>query len=126
MAAKGEVPSPVLWSITKERTHDHATRHPSQPARRLFDFAQAAMNYEGLVQGKKATIILTSGSDFSPGTPYASFNQAEPYLRQILGFIGITDVNVILAGRSLAVDTGEKTLNEFAEQFSGQLQSAVA
>ena len=84
------------------------------------------MNYEGLVQGKKATIILTSGSDFSPGTPYASFNQAEPYLRQILGFIGITDVNVILAGRSLAVDTGEKTLNEFAEQFSGQLQSAVA
>ena len=83
------------------------------------------MNYEGLVKGKKATIILTSGSDFSPGTPYASFNQAEPYLRQILGFIGITDVNVVLAGRSLAVDTGEKTLNEFAEQFSGQLQSAV-
>jgi len=83
------------------------------------------MNYEGLVQGKKATIILTSGSDFSPGTPYESFNQAVPYLRQILGFIGITDVNVILAGRALAVDTGEKTLGEFAHQFSAQLQSAV-
>jgi FMN-dependent NADH-azoreductase len=83
------------------------------------------MNYEGLVQGKKATIILTSGSDFSPGTPYESYNQAVPYLRQILGFIGITDVNVILAGRALAVDTGEKTLGEFAHQFSAQLQSAV-
>ena len=83
------------------------------------------MNYEGLVLGKKATIIVTSGSDFSPGTPYESFNQAVPYLRQILGFIGITNVNVVLAGRSLSVDTGEMTLSDFTRQFSEQLQSAV-
>jgi FMN-dependent NADH-azoreductase len=84
------------------------------------------MAYEGLLKGKKATIILTSGSDFSPGTPYESYNQGAPYLRQILGFIGITDVNVILAGRALTVDQGEKTMDEFIGQFARQLAAAAA
>ena len=83
------------------------------------------MNYEGLVQGKKATVILTSGSDFSAGSPFESYNMGAPYLRLILGFIGITDVNVVLAGRALAVDTGEKTMDEFTRQFSAQLESVV-
>jgi FMN-dependent NADH-azoreductase len=82
--------------------------------------------YEGLVTGKKATVLLASGSDFSPGTPYESLNQAGPYLRQILGFIGITDVNVVLAGRAMAVDKGEKTMAEFAGQFDGELANAIA
>ena len=43
------------------------------------------MEYEGLVTGKKATVILTSGGDFTPGTKYESFNVASGYLRQILG-----------------------------------------
>jgi len=83
------------------------------------------MHYEGLAMGKKATLILTSGGDFSLGTPYESSNLAVPYLRHILGFIGISDVNVVLAGRKVAVDAGEETLGEFAHQFSAQLQSAV-
>jgi FMN-dependent NADH-azoreductase len=28
------------------------------------------MNYEGLLTGKKATVIIASGSDFGPGTKY--------------------------------------------------------
>ena len=84
------------------------------------------MEYEGLVTGKKATVILTSGSDFTPGTKYESFNAASGYLRQILGFIGITDVNVVLAGRALAVDYGEKTMDEFVGQFAGELSTAAS
>lgn len=80
------------------------------------------MNYEGLLTGKKATIILTSGSDFSPGTKYESANAAGPYMRQILGFIGITDVKIIQAGGTIALDTGQKTY----EDFSAPLQPAVA
>jgi FMN-dependent NADH-azoreductase len=84
------------------------------------------MAYQGLLTGKKATVILTSGSDFSPGTPYESYNQGGPYLRQILGFIGITDVTVVLAGRALAVDYGEKTMEEFTGQFDRELATAAA
>ena len=84
------------------------------------------MSYEGLLKGKKATVILSSGGDFAAGTPYASYNVATTYLRQILGFIGITDVTVVLAGRALAVDQGQKTMAEFVGQFDGELATLAA
>ena len=44
-----------------------------------------SMSYEGLVKGKKSTVIIASSGDLSPGTPYASLNVASDYLKQILG-----------------------------------------
>ncbi len=61
-------------------------------------------SYQGLVQGKKLTVILASGGDCSPGAPAESYNVASSYIRQIFGFIGITDVQVLLAGGTAAVD----------------------
>ncbi len=84
------------------------------------------MKYEGLLTGKKATIILVSGGNFAPGTPFETYNVATSYLRQILGFIGITDVNVVLAGQALAVDQGGTTMDEFAGQFEQELSTAAA
>lgn len=47
----------------------------------------------GLLEGKKAYIVVTSG-----GVPIDSpYDFATPYLRQVLGFIGITDIEVIAA-----------------------------
>jgi FMN-dependent NADH-azoreductase len=51
---------------------------------------------------------------------------ASSYLKQVLGFIGVTDVNIVLAVRTLAVDQGEKTLSEFTGQFDSELASAIA
>ncbi len=84
------------------------------------------MQYEGLLTGKKATIILVSGGNFAPGSPFETYNVATNYLRQILGFIGITDVNVVLAGQALAVDQGGTTMDEFAGQFDQELSAAAA
>ena len=84
-----------------------------------------SMNYEGLVKGKKATVIVASASNFAPGTPYASLNVASDYLKQILGFIGITDVTVILAGGTLAIDQGQTTMDDFVAQQTGALQAAA-
>lgn len=61
----------------------------------------------GLLTGKKATIILATGGDFSPGSPIEGYNQASGYLRQLLGWIGITDVEIILANRGSAGGNGE-------------------
>ena len=56
----------------------------------------------GLLTGKKATIILATGGDFSAGSPVEGYNQASGYLRQLLGWIGITDAEIILANRARA------------------------
>ena len=69
----------------------------------------------GLLTGKKATIILASGGDFSPGSPVEKYNQASGYLRQVLAWIGITDVEIILAGRARAGAEGETAVEQFGD-----------
>jgi FMN-dependent NADH-azoreductase len=81
---------------------------------------------EGQVKGKKVTVILASGGDYSPGAPFESYNFASPYLRAILGFIGLTDMNIVLAGQATSVGQGQKTMDEFAGQFDAELSSAAA
>lgn len=48
----------------------------------------------GLATGKKAYIVLASGGIYSEG-PAAPLDHATPYLRAVLAFIGITDVQTI-------------------------------
>lgn len=50
----------------------------------------------GLAKGKKAILVLASGGVFTEG-PWQAWDYVEPYLRQILGFIGITDVQTVRA-----------------------------
>jgi FMN-dependent NADH-azoreductase len=75
----------------------------------------------GLLTGKKATVILASGGDFSPGSPVEKYNQASGYLRQVLAWIGIKDVEIILAERARAGATGESAI----EQFAAAVRSAA-
>ncbi len=82
-------------------------------------------NYEGLVKGKKATILLASGGLYTPGAHAESYNVATSYLKQILGFIGITDVSVVLAGGTAAVDRGQATLPELLGQFEPAVAQAA-
>jgi FMN-dependent NADH-azoreductase len=51
---------------------------------------------EGLIKGKKVYIALSSGGIYSDG-PMQPFNYAEPYLKFILAFIGLTDISVFRA-----------------------------
>ena len=57
-----------------------------------FRFTEAG--FEGLLHGKKAYVVVTSGG-VEVGSPY---DLNTPYLRQVLGFMGITDVEFIDAG----------------------------
>ena len=82
-------------------------------------------SYEGLVKGKKATIILASGGLYTPGAPAEGYNVAISYLKQVLGFIGITDVNVVLAGGTAAIDMGKATLPEVLGQFEPAVSQAA-
>jgi FMN-dependent NADH-azoreductase len=81
---------------------------------KTFNYAGAEV--EGLAKGKKAILILASGGIFSEG-PWKPWDTVEPYLRQILGFIGIDQVQTVRAeGMNIpplaihAVANGEKTV----------------
>ena len=67
----------------------------------------------GLLTGKKATIILATGGDFSRGSPIEAYNQASGYLRQLFAWIGVTDVEIILADRASAGGNAETALQHF-------------
>ncbi len=82
-------------------------------------------SYEGLVKGKKATIILASGGVYTPGAPTEGYNLAISYLKQILGFIGISDVSVVLAGGTAAIDMGKTTLPQLLGEFEPAVSQAA-
>lgn len=85
-------------------------------------FAVGPTGYEGLVKGKKALFITTSGGNYTAGTPMAALNFLEPYLRAIFGFIGVTDVRFVTAagmnqGRDEAAKSrgkAERTLDDLS------------
>jgi FMN-dependent NADH-azoreductase len=52
---------------------------------------------QGVLSGKKVYVITSRGGAYRPGTPTERFDFQEPYLRHILGFIGLTDVTFIHA-----------------------------
>jgi FMN-dependent NADH-azoreductase len=80
-------------------------------------FAANASGYEGLAKGKRVIVIVASGSDFRPATPGGAYNFLEPYLRGILGFIGISDVQFVYA-HSLGQDAGTSMAAFAAAQSS--------
>ncbi len=59
-------------------------------------FQYGANGPEGLLKGKKAVLVLSTGGAYTEG-PAKSMDFVEPYLRAVLGFIGITDVTVVRA-----------------------------
>jgi FMN-dependent NADH-azoreductase len=57
-------------------------------------FSYGANGPQGLVKGKRAILVLSRGGVYSNG-PAKAYDFQEPYLRTVLGFIGITDVDVV-------------------------------
>ena len=82
-------------------------------------------DYKGLVHGKKAWIILASGGEYGPGAYAESYNVATAYLKQILGFMGISDVQVVFAGGTSGIDQGKVSLPEYAKQHEDEVIAAA-
>ena len=63
---------------------------------------------EGLVKAKKAYLVLARGGRYTEG-PMQAFNFQDTYLKAALGFIGITDVEVIaVEGVAFGPEVAEK------------------
>ncbi|WP_158816315.1 FMN-dependent NADH-azoreductase [Methylocapsa sp. S129] len=80
---------------------------------------------EGLVHGKKCTILMASGGVYTEGSPIRDRDIATNYLRLILKVIGIENVTVVAGGNAKAVDMGETTREEFLQKFDLAVSDAA-
>src|ERR1700729_3299069 len=91
---------------------------------KTFSFGPEGL--KGLAAGKKVTIIIASGSEYTSGSPMESYNVEGPYFRVILGFIGITDITIVHAGGTNKVAQGAVAEPVFLEQFIHEVDLAAA
>lgn len=80
---------------------------------------------EGLVHGKKCTILMASGGVYTQDSPIRDRDIATVYLRLILKVIGIEDVTVIAGGNTKSVTMGRTTRDEFLQTFVPEIAAAA-
>ncbi len=89
-------------------------------------FSYGANGPQGLLQGKKATLLIASGGVYKAGTPAGAMDFVEPYLRAVLGFVGITDVNFVTAGGASQIMTGAIDREAFLKPTLEQVRALAA
>jgi FMN-dependent NADH-azoreductase len=94
-----------------------------QIVRRGRTFSYGPEGPKGLLTGKKATILAATGAVYDEGSPYAAFNFIDPYLRAVLGFIGITDIKFVTAGGTAQLMSGTVDRGQFLQPHLDQVRS---
>lgn len=87
-----------------------------QVARARLTFRYTEKGPQGLLTGKKAYILVATGGTAIGG----EYDFATPWLRFILGFLGITDVEVIAADQGMA--RGEQAYRAASEDIARVLE----
>jgi FMN-dependent NADH-azoreductase len=75
-----------------------------------------AQGYLPLLKDRPTIVILASGSDFVTGMNRGRIDMASPYLREILRFIGITNVRFMLIGPTAGPAELARTAREAAHR----------
>lgn len=60
-------------------------------------FELADGQYRGLLGGRGATLLSTRDGAYGPGTPFAALDFDVPYLRTVLGFMGFSPIEAVIA-----------------------------
>ena len=89
-------------------------------------FSYSAKGPEGLVKGKKVILVLARGGVYSSG-PMQAYDFQEPYLRAALGFIGLTDIDVVrIEGVAMGEDAARNALRAAGNQADAVVQRVIA
>lgn len=89
-------------------------------------FSYGAEGAKGLLQGRKATLLVASGGVYSPGSPAAAMNFVDPYMKAVLGFIGITDVRTVAVDGAARLMSGAVDRTTLLQPALEQIRSAAA
>jgi FMN-dependent NADH-azoreductase len=80
---------------------------------------------EGLVVNKKVYLAIASGGVYSEG-PMKSYDFTEPYLRAVLGFIGMKDITAFRVEGTVVPDLKETALPKALESVNTHAFEAIA
>jgi FMN-dependent NADH-azoreductase len=97
-----------------------------QVVRRGRTFAYTAGGPAGMLTGKKATVLSASGGTYEVGSPSGGMNFVEPYLKAVLGFIGISDITFVTAGGASQLMRGSLTREEFMRPSLEKVRAIAA
>ncbi len=89
-------------------------------------FSAGPDGYKGLIQGTKAVLIVTAAGDYAEGSPIASYDLLTPYLKQILGFVGITEVQVLKAGNTAGIQYGKISAEDWKKPLDEKARALAA
>ena len=78
--------------------------------------------YKGLITGKPIVVVYARGGAYGPGTGMEGYDAQSTYLKQVLGFIGFTDIKEIfveptMAAKDDAIAGAKKKATELASTF---------
>ncbi|MCJ8520724.1 FMN-dependent NADH-azoreductase [Pseudorhizobium tarimense] len=93
-------------------------------ARAGMTFRYTAEGPEGLATGKKVYIVLSAAGIYSEG-PAMGMNHAIPYLKTVLAFMGMTDVEVVyVEGTAFGPEAFDKALAQADARISELAKAA--
>jgi FMN-dependent NADH-azoreductase len=76
-------------------------------------FRYSANGPEGLAGNKRVIVVVSRGGLYSAGMPAAAFEHVESYLRGVFGFLGVTDLEIVVAeGLQIGPEQREKAMQE--------------
>ena len=79
---------------------------------------------EGLLGGKRIIIAISRGGLYGPGAPAAAFEHLQTYLQGVFGFLGVTDLEFVIAeGVMMGPEAREKAVSA-ALTTAGGLRAA--
>ena len=74
-------------------------------------FRYTANGPEGLAGNKRVIVAVSRGGLYSAGMPAAAFEHVESYLRGVFGFLGVTDLEIVVAeGLQIGPEQREKAM----------------
>lgn len=91
-------------------------------ARAGVTFRYTAAGAQGLIQGKQTYVFITRGGYYAEAA-----DTQTPYLRQFLGFVGLTDVQFVYAeGLAISDEAREKSLTAARHAIAKLTPAALA
>jgi FMN-dependent NADH-azoreductase len=89
-------------------------------------FSYTASSPQGLLQGKKATVLVASGGVYEAGSPASAMNFIDPYLKTVLAFIGVTEVKFVSAGGASQLRSGAVDRETFLKPVLEHVRTVAA
>ena len=97
-----------------------------QVARGGRTFTYNETGIQGLLKGKKATVAIATGGVYEVGTPAGAMNFVEPYLKTVLGVLGVTDVKFVTASGAAQVMRGAVDRTSFLQPVLEKVRTVAA